>query len=167
MYLQIGVAKQKKKAATVTEKDQGNYIDSSRNTAVNLDSKELSKTLKKIKNEDGEIDNSGIVNSDMYQREAHHYATKGLHVASSKNLSIGMNNFQSQKMIIDSSAAHVLDPGNMDILASLAQSLLMCGRHQESLDCAEVVLRHDPCCSKALIAKAEALYNICDFEHRC
>ena len=44
-----GLAKQKKKAATVTEKDQGNYVDSSRNTAVNLDSKELSKTLKKIK----------------------------------------------------------------------------------------------------------------------
>ena len=33
-------------------------------------------------------------------------------------------------MMINSSAAHVLDPGNMDILASLAQSLLMCGRHQ-------------------------------------
>ena len=82
--------KAEKKAATVTEKDQGNYIDSSRNTAVNLDSKELSKTLKKIKNDDGEIDNTGIVNSDMYQREAQHYASKGLHVASSKNLSIGI-----------------------------------------------------------------------------
>ena len=30
-----------------------------------------------------------------------------------------------------------------------------------------MVLSHDPWCSKALIAKAEALYNICDFEHRC
>ena len=97
--LLLGVAKQKKKAATVTEKDQGNYIDSSRNTAVNLDSKELSKTLKKIKNEDGEIDNTGIVNSDMYQREAQHYATKGLHVACSKNLSIGKNDFISHKLI--------------------------------------------------------------------
>ena len=95
-----GVAKQKKKAATVTEKDQGNYIDSSRNTAVNLDSKELSKTLKKIKNDDGEIDNTGIVNSDMYMREAQHYASKGLHVASSKNLSIGTNDFNSHKMLI-------------------------------------------------------------------
>ena len=85
-----GLAKQKKKAATVTEKDQGNYVDSSRNTAVNLDSKELSKTLKKIKNDEGEIDNTGIVNSDMYQREAQHYASKGLHAASSKNLSIGI-----------------------------------------------------------------------------
>ena len=84
-----GLAKQKKKAAKVTEKDQGNYVDSSRNTAVNLDSKELSKTLKKIKNDEGEIDNTGIVNSDMYQREAQHYASKGLHGASSKNLSIG------------------------------------------------------------------------------
>ena len=60
----------------------------------------------------------------------------------------------------------MLDPGNMDILASLAQSLLLCGRHEEALDCAEVVLSQDPWCSKALIAKAEALYNICDFEHR-
>ena len=60
----------------------------------------------------------------------------------------------------------MLDPGNMDILASLAQSLLMCGKHEESLNCTEVVLGQDPRCSKALIAKAEALYNICDFEHR-
>ena len=89
VFFSKGLAKQKKKAATVTEKDQGNYVDSSRNTAVNLDSKELSKTLKKIKNDDGEIDNTGIVNSDMYQREAQHYASKGLHGASSKNLSIG------------------------------------------------------------------------------
>ena len=27
------------------------------------------------------------------------------------------------------------------------------------------MLWQDPRCSKALIAKAEALYNICDFEH--
>ena len=56
------VAKQKKKAANINEKDQGNYIDSSRNIAVNLDSKELSKTMKKIYNDNGEIDNTGIVN---------------------------------------------------------------------------------------------------------
>ena len=56
------MAKQKKKAANVNEKDQGNYIDSSRNIAVNLDSKELSKTMKKIYNDNGEIDNTGIVN---------------------------------------------------------------------------------------------------------
>ena len=41
----------------------GNYIDSSRNIAVNLDSRELKKTLKKIKqDEDGVFDNTGIVN---------------------------------------------------------------------------------------------------------
>ena len=42
----------------------GNYIDSSRNIAVNLDSRELKMTLKKIKqDEDGVFDNTGIVNS--------------------------------------------------------------------------------------------------------
>ena len=37
-------------------------------------------------------------------------------------------------------AAHMMDPQNMDILASLAQSLLLCGKHSEALKCAEIVL---------------------------
>ena len=40
------VEKQKTLAKTVSEKDQGCYVDSSRNIAVCLDSKELFKSLK-------------------------------------------------------------------------------------------------------------------------
>ena len=40
------VAKQKSKTHSVSAKDQGSYVDSSRNIAVSLDSKELSKALK-------------------------------------------------------------------------------------------------------------------------
>ena len=36
--------------------------------------------------------------------------------------------------------AHMMAPGNLDILASLAQSLLQCGNHEEAQKCAEMVL---------------------------
>ena len=40
------VEKQKSKTQAISAKDQGNYVDSSRNIAVSMDSKELSKALK-------------------------------------------------------------------------------------------------------------------------
>ena len=36
--------------------------------------------------------------------------------------------------------AHMMGPDNLDILASLAQSLLQCGNHEEAQKCAEMVL---------------------------
>ena len=42
------VEKQKSMSKAVSEKDQGCYVDSSRNIAVCLDSKELFKSLKKF-----------------------------------------------------------------------------------------------------------------------
>ena len=52
-----------KNSGAIMSHFSGNYIDSSRNIAVNLDSRELKKTLKKIKqDEDGVFDNTGIVN---------------------------------------------------------------------------------------------------------
>ena len=77
-------------------------------------------------------------------------------------------------------SAHMMAPDNLDILASLAQSLLQCGNHEEAQKCAKMVLvkviilslyqtsaivYKDPNCVKAVIAKAESLYNTCDFEH--
>ena len=41
-------------------------------------------------------------------------------------------------------AAHMMDPTNLDVLGSLAQSLLRCGQHQEALQCAEAVLDQVP-----------------------
>ena len=73
----------------VSEKNQGNYVDTSRNISVNLDSTELKKTLKKIKDDDGAIDNSGLVNSEMYLREALHFSSKGLHTSAANNLALG------------------------------------------------------------------------------
>ena len=73
------------------------------------------------------------------------------------------------------------NPASLDILASFAQSLVQCGNHQEAGQCADLVLHRvrilwqrlsnsdvhfqDPKCVKAIIAKAESLYNICDFEY--
>lgn len=144
-----GVKQQKKKAYNVAENEQGCYIDASRNIAVNLDSTELSKTLKKPILDDDEIPDTGIVNSEMYQREALHFSSKRLYREASEKLSL----------------AHKMCPSNTDILASLAHSLLNCGEHQEALRCAEKVLCQNTRSSKALLAKAESLYNTCDFEH--
>ena len=38
-------------------------------------------------------------------------------------------------------SAHMMDPQNMEILSSLAQCLLVGGKHEQALNCAEVVLR--------------------------
>ena len=86
-YYLLDVEKQKKKK--VDAKNQGNYIDTSRNISVNLDSRELRNCIKKLKVEDGEVDNSGLVNSDMYLREAGHFSNKGLHLTAASNLTIG------------------------------------------------------------------------------
>ena len=37
--------------------------------------------------------------------------------------------------------AHYMDPNDMNILASLAQSMLDCGNNLEAQKCAEIVLR--------------------------
>ena len=69
-------------------------------------------------------------------------------------------------------SAHMMAPENLDILASLAQSLLQCGNHEEAQKCAEMVLvkviilnlyptsatvYKDPNCVNAVIAKADSL----------
>ena len=46
------VEKQKSKNKAITANDQGSYVDSSRNIAVCLDSKELSKALKNFETEE-------------------------------------------------------------------------------------------------------------------
>ena len=56
---------------------------------MNLDSRELRNCIKKLKVEDGEVDNSGLVNSCMYLREAGHFSNKGLHLTAASNLTIG------------------------------------------------------------------------------
>ena len=67
----------------------GCYVDTNRNIAVNLDSKELSKFLKKPLADDAEVDNTGLVNSEMYQREALHFSSKKLYKEASEKLSLG------------------------------------------------------------------------------
>ena len=67
----------------------GGYIDSNRNIAVNLDSTELRKSLKKFTSDDGAVDNSGLVNSQMYQREAAHFSAKKMFGAASHKLALG------------------------------------------------------------------------------
>ena len=67
---------------------------------MNLDSRELRNCIKKLKVEDGEVDNSGLVNSFMYLREAGHFSNKGLHLTAASNLTIGKQYTISQLLEI-------------------------------------------------------------------
>ena len=82
--------------------------------------------------EDGEIDNTGLVNSEMYQREARHFSSKKLYGEASIKLALGESLLLFQTLWIISEA-HTMSPSSTEILANLAQSLLNCGRHQEAL----------------------------------
>ena len=94
----------KQKDAKCSSEEKAYYVDSSRNVAVCMDSKELSKALK---NFDRDVivfflDNSavfwisqddnaddGIVNSAMYRREALYFTVKKQHESARKNLALG------------------------------------------------------------------------------
>ena len=75
----------------------------------------------------------------MYQREAMYFTSKKLYNAAKQNLALGNTN-QNKLQYKCLSPAHLMAPGNLDVLASLAQSLLQCGHHQEAQRCAEMVL---------------------------
>ena len=83
--------------------DQGCYVDISRNIAVCMDSKELSKALKDFDQDvswsvflphyssyvqDMDQD-TGLVNSGMYRREAMYFTAKKQYEVARKNLALG------------------------------------------------------------------------------
>ena len=82
--------------------------------------------------DDGVIDDSGLVNSQMYKREARHFSSKKLFSAASHKLALGES--PPPQSVSDSScSAHAMSPTDTDILASLSQSLLSSGQHEEAL----------------------------------
>ena len=100
--------KQKKKTqSNLQVEDQGQYVDSSRNIAVTMDSKELAKALKYFDKEEvfnieinsnifgwfcfKDLDdiNKGIVNSHLYKKQALHFSTKKKFDEAKKYLSLG------------------------------------------------------------------------------
>jgi hypothetical protein len=93
------------KKAKGSAADQAYYVDTSRNVAVCMDSKELSKALKYFDQgvrkylwllyistfsifQDADLD-TGIVNSCMYRREAMHFTGKKQFEAARKKLALG------------------------------------------------------------------------------
>ena len=72
------------------------YTDSNRAMAVCLGDKELSKALKNFeKDVDVEELNLGVVNSEMYKRQALHYSARKQHEAARKYLESGFQNKQT------------------------------------------------------------------------
>ena len=73
------------------------YTDSNRAMAVCLGDKELSKALKNFeKDVDMEELNLGVVNSEMYKRQALHYSARKQHEAARKYLESGFQKKSEQ-----------------------------------------------------------------------
>ena len=84
------VEKQKKARRKVKVDNQVAYTDSNRAMAVSMGDKELSKALKNFeKDVSVEEMNSGVVNSEMYKRQALHYSARKQHEAARKYLESG------------------------------------------------------------------------------
>ena len=84
------VEKQKKARRKVKVDNQCAYTDSNRAMAVCMGDKELSKALKNFeKDVSVEEMNNGVVNSEMYKRQALHYSARKQHEAARKYLESG------------------------------------------------------------------------------
>ena len=70
------------------------YTDSNRAMAVCIGDKELSKALKNFEKDISvEEMNSGVVNSEMYKRQALHYSARKQHEAARKYLESGFGDY--------------------------------------------------------------------------
>ena len=92
------VEKQKKARRKVKVDNQVAYTDSNRAMAVSMGDKELSKALKNFeKDVSVEEMNSGVVNSEMYKRQALHYSARKQHEAARKYLESGFQKKESKQ----------------------------------------------------------------------
>jgi len=148
--LQRDVDAQKKARRKVKVDNQIAYTDSNRAMAVCIGDKELSKALKNFEKDFSvEEMNAGMVNSEMYKRQALHYSARKQHEAARKYLE----------------SAHKLDPDDLEILSFLGEASLSCGDSTAAMGYAEAVLEKDTSHLKAIVVKAESLYSTCQFEH--
>ena len=136
------VEKQKKARRKVKVDNQVAYTDSNRAMAVSMGDKELSKALKNFeKDVSVEEMNSGVVNSEMYKRQALHYSARKQHEAARKYLESGEKIICSTTHFsIEKSPAHKLDPDDLGILSFLGEASLSCGDSTAAMGYAESVL---------------------------
>ena len=88
------VEKQKRARRKVKMDNQCAYTDSNRAMAVCIGDKELSKALKNFEKDISvEEMNSGVVNSEMYKRQALHYSARKQHEAARKYLESGFGDY--------------------------------------------------------------------------
>ena len=81
---------QQKERQKVRSIYQDSYVDGNRNMAVVLGDRELSKALKQFDRERAIVDqNKGVVNCDMFKRQALHFASKKQHESAKKYFALG------------------------------------------------------------------------------
>ena len=158
----IAEERDKKKRIREKEKEKGKgnkedevqYVDSSRNISVVLDSEDLSKDL-----EEGGFDSGGkrdqcAPNSKMFHRLAKYYAHK-------KETNLAMIALEDARKLFYENEQ------NFDIMETEARLHLDMGNYLKAFKCAEIIL-HQPGYKdsiKVIYFKGQALFSLCDFEH--
>lgn len=85
----------------------------------------------------------------MYLKQAEHLIKRGQLVAADLYLQ----------------QALLINPKSKSVRTCRARCFLLMGKWEEASEMADTVLEENRCYVKALLVKAEALYNTCDFEH--
>ena len=146
--IKSGLTKQIKKREAID--DEVTYVDSNRNIAVVLGEEDLKADL----NQQGlcvGLDSEDAVRPcDLFHRKALYHFKK-------KNFT---NALQCATRAQDST-----DETDFDILTLQAELELQTGDYPSALKNAGTVLRERKTSWKAVLIKAECLYNLCEFEH--
>ncbi|TRY76306.1 hypothetical protein TCAL_06373, partial [Tigriopus californicus] len=127
------------------------YVDSYRSVAVHLSGSDLKNTMKPTGMPSHfklEVTNDGVDDA-MYLKQAEHLMKRGVYGPALMYLETAL----------------LYNPISKYTQATRAKCYLLMGRWNEACHSAEAVLEDDKTYVKALLVKAEALYNTCDFEH--
>ena len=125
------------------------YVDSSRNISVNLGEDDLKQDME----EQGIctiMEDGGGPSSLMLHNEAIHHLKMGKMKQATNCLERAQN---------------MLDTEDMPILTTLAEVELKKGNYPKALKTSGAIIRNEKTNLKAILVRAEALFNLCDFEH--
>jgi len=130
------------------------YVDTNRMVAVELGASAdlkavIAKTGMKNAVTSSNVAQPGEPNDAMYLKQAEHLMKRSI--------------FSSALMYLNLALA--MNPTSKTAQSTRARCLLMMGKWEDASRAADQVLKRDKTFVKALLVKAEALYNTCDFEH--
>ena len=126
------------------------YVDSSRNISVNLGEDDLKADME----EQGicmATEDFGAPSSMMLHNEAVYH--------------LKMGNMKQATDCVERAQGMLLEKGDMQILTTLAEIELKKGDYPKALKTSGTIMRTEKTNLKAIFVRAEALFNMCDFEH--